>query len=427
MMKTENKEVNNKGRKFRLSYLFRNNQFLMLISLFLAFAIWVNMALSDDSETSITISNIPVQIELSADATDSGLKIFSGAEQYASVTVTGNRLALGKLSTEDIVVSAQSVGTVTGPGPYTLSLTARKTDSSDSFSISSSSISPSFVSIYVDHADKASFEVENRVSYNVAEGYYADVSLSSKKITVSGPETEISKIKSVGIEGSIKGELKKSKEMDFEIKLYDQSGNVYSNNMLSLSEKRITAVFSVEPQRELSLAVKYKNQPKGLVISLYEKIKPSSIIVAGPSDVLSDMNSILTAEVDFSTLDNKKVALELELDVPRKFTNLSEITTAKVIYDFRDMKKNVISVSDFSIKNLPNGYSYDVLTESLQITVIGDKDSLKNINSKNVHCVIDASNIVGTTGSISLPVEIVIDNESCWAYGNYSANVSVSK
>ena len=415
-----------KKKKLKLSKLFRNNQFLLIISLLISFTMWINVSLSDTNESTATITNIPVQVQLSEEVTNSGLEIFSGSEQYASVTVTGNRVALGNLTSEDIIVTAQNAGTITTTGTYPLSLTARKADSSDNFEISSS-ISPSVITIYVDHADEEKFDVENKISYSVAEGYHTSVALSTDEITIQGPESEVSKIHSVAIEGSINGELSESREMDCEVKLYDYSGEVYSNNMLTLSSDRIKAVFTVEPKREIPISIQYKNRPQDLVLTGLVTIDPASITIAGPADILDNMESILTEEVDLATLKNEKKTLNLELDIPRKCTNLSDITSTKVTFDFSKMSSQKFNATSFTVENLPDDYVCDVTTASLEVTVIGQDKTIEKLTDSDISCVIDASKVNETTGSITLPVKVNVNNGSCWAYGSYTANVFVSK
>ena len=109
MRNNENKKVKKarmKHGKRGVSRLFSNTKFVLIISLLLSVVIWIMVSLSDTNESNVTISNIPININLSESATNSGLKIFSGADQTASVTVTGNRVAMGSVSSDDIVVSA---------------------------------------------------------------------------------------------------------------------------------------------------------------------------------------------------------------------------------------------------------------------------------------------------------------------------------
>ena len=293
--------MKNRRPSFRLSRLFKNNKFLIIISLVISISVWVAMSFSDSNETTATISNIPIQITLSDDAVDNGLQIFTGNDQTASVTVSGNRLAIGSISADDIVISAPTAGTIATSGNYALSLTAKKLNQADRFEITST-VSPSVINIFVDQLKEQTFNVVNKITYKVSDGYHASFNPSATSVTVSGPKTEVDKVASVGIVGEIKGELKDNASLDCDVKLYDNSGGVISSNLLTLSDDTITANFSVLPYKEVPIKIACKNKPDGLNIDDYATIIPDKIKIAAKKDVLDKLESVSTSAVDFSTI-----------------------------------------------------------------------------------------------------------------------------
>lgn len=413
-------------KRFSFSRLFRNNKFVFVMSLFVAVVIWVLVSLNQNESESV-INNIPIQINLSDEAVKNGLEIFSGADQTASVTVRGNRVTLGTITSDDITVSAQTAGTISTPGTYALSLTAKKTTANDNFELLPS-VSPSVITIYVDQSKEQTFEVENKLKYTVAKGYHADVTLSPEKIKVKGPKSEVSKIASVGIEGTIGGEIREDKSSEFDVNLYDSSGAQISNGMIKLSETTVTANFSVLPEKEVPIQLAYKNKPSELNIDSFTSISPSKILVCAPRKVLNKLDYISTEEIDFTDLSNKKIKLSLALDLPDKVLNLSDNEKVNATLDLRSYKSKNIRVpnSNFKVIGLDSKYDYSFLTDELYVSVKGPKSQLKKIKASSISCVIDASDIDGTTGSISLPADIKIkDSNYCWVYGKYKVNIYV--
>lgn len=416
-------------RRFSLSRLFRNNKFLLVISLLTAVVIWVVISLSNTNESDTVINNIPIQINLSDEAVKNGLKIFSGADQTASVTVKGNRVTLGSISSDDIVVSAQTAGTISTSGTYALSLTAKKAMSTDNFEIASS-VSPSVITIFVDHSKSASFKLENKIKYTVAEGYHADVTLSTDKIKVKGPQSEVSKISSAVVEGTIGGEIRENKSSEFDVKLLDSTGTEITNGMIDLSDKTVTVNFSVMPEKEVPVNLVYKNKPSALNVSHLTSVSPGKILICAPSKILSNINSVSSETIDFTTLSNKKTKLKLELDLPDKVVNLSDNKTVDATLDLSSYKSKRVTVpkSQFRLTGLDKDYNYYFSTDEINVTLKGTKQNLRKINPYSINCDIDASDIDGTTGSISLPAKITIkNNNTCWVYGEYKINVYVYK
>ena len=164
-------------KKFSLNGILKNNKFLFVLAILISFSIWIYMSMGSSNDTSLTISNIPIQIELPDESIDSGLQVFSGGEQTASVTVSGNRAILGSINESDITVTA-AANTINSTGTYQLSVSAAKTNPGQNFQIIST-VSPSTVSVFVDYLRESTFQIQENVVYKVADGYYASTALSS--------------------------------------------------------------------------------------------------------------------------------------------------------------------------------------------------------------------------------------------------------
>ena len=167
-----------KKKKFSLNALMMNNKFLLVLSVIISLVIWIYMSTGTTSDTTLTLSNIPIQIDLSDEARNSGLQIFSGAEQTASVTVTGSRATLGTMSESDVTVTA-AANTINSSGSYSLPVSATKTNPSSNFQITSA-VTPSNINVVVDYLRESSFQIQENVVYKVSDGYYASTSLATK-------------------------------------------------------------------------------------------------------------------------------------------------------------------------------------------------------------------------------------------------------
>ena len=96
----------NKSKRSRFRAFVQSTNFLFIVSIVISLVIWIYMSISTGNDTSLTISDIPVQVELSEDAVNNGLQVFSGSDYKASLTVTGNRAVVGSLQASDITVKA---------------------------------------------------------------------------------------------------------------------------------------------------------------------------------------------------------------------------------------------------------------------------------------------------------------------------------
>ena len=161
----------NKSKRSRFRAFVQSTNFLFIVSIVISLVIWIYMSISTGNDTSLTISDIPVQVELSEDAVNNGLQVFSGSDYKASLTVTGNRAVVGSLQASDITVKA-AANYVDSAGNYTLYLNASKNDPYSDFQISSA-IKPSTIDVFIDYLREATFDIQENVVYKVDDGYYA--------------------------------------------------------------------------------------------------------------------------------------------------------------------------------------------------------------------------------------------------------------
>ena len=417
-----------KKKKLSLNKLFQNNKFLIILSLVISTITWVYMSMGTTNDTTVTISNIPIQIELPDQLVNNGLQVFSDTEQTATVTVTGSRAVLGSISTKDITVTAATNG-IDSAGTYQISLSAVKTNPSANFQIIST-VTPSNVNVIVDYLRETSFPIQENVVYKVADGYYASTSLASKNITVSGPQTEIAKIAKVSASAELDGILDDSTSATADILLYDKSGNRISTDLLKMEFGTVEASISVLPEKTVKVVPEFMNKPEGLNLGDdMLSVEPSEILLAGPKKVLDNTKSIKLESIDFATLSNKRYEYnEQGINIPTDCKNISNSTAAKVVLDLSSLSKKTYTVDSFKVSGLSSEYKADVTQTNMSVTVIGSKKELENLKSSDIECIIDTSDQSGTVGSVQMPVTFKLKGTStCWVSGSYKANITISE
>lgn len=418
-----------KKNKFSLNKLMQNNKFIFVLAILISFSIWLYSGLGATNDTNVTLSNIPIQIELTDEARDNGLQIFSGSEQTASVTVTGNRAVLGAVNESDVTVTA-AANTINSPNTYDLAVSASKTNPSANFQITSAVV-PSSIRVVVDYFRESTYQIQdNHIVYKVANGYYGVTSLSSKAVVISGPQTEISKIDKVYAVAEINGTLTESVETDAELVLYDKNNNKLSTELFTMDVKTVKATVTVLPEKTVEVKPTFVNIPDGLEITDdMISIEPSTILLAGPAEVLNETTSVNLEAIDFSTMKaEKKTFPSLGIDIPTDCKNLSNSTSAKVTLDLSGLSSKSFTVEKFSVDGLSKEYKAEVTQKSISVTIVGPKNEIDSLTSSDITAAIDTSNSKGITGSVQMPVTFKINGaKSCWAYGDYKANLTISE
>lgn len=414
-------------KRFSLNNLLQNSKFLLVCSVVISVCIWMYMSYTIGNDTTVTITDIPVQIELPDDAISNGLQIFSGADTRASITISGNRATVGSINQSDIVVTGSGT-LIDSSGYYTLSLSASKSNPYADYQFVST-VSPSTVEVFVDYLRESSFEIQDNVVYKVSDGYYASTSLSTKNILISGPQTEVSKIAKVSAVANVNEKLNASTVVSADIVLYDSNGNELDSDLFTIDNTSVEVSISVLPEKTVKVKPVYINKPSGLKITDdMITVEPSSILIAGTKDVLDITDSVNLEPIDFSTLKNEKATFNLGIDIPTDCKNISNESSAKVTLDLSSLTTKKLTVEKFTVDGLSSDYRADVTQKNIEITVVGPKSELDDLSPSDVTAVIDASASSGMTGSVSLPVTFNFQStRSSWSYGSYKANLTITE
>ena len=391
-------------KKRSLSQLiFSKNYVIFILAVIISIGIWTYMSLNSSNDTTVTISNVPIQMDLSESSRNLGLQIFTDEKQTASVTVTGNRTILGSVTESDLTVTA-AASSVNSSGNFTLPVSAAKKNLSSNFQITGST--PSSVSVMVDYYKESTFQIQDKILFGVADGYYGATSLPYNSITISGPQTEVMKIKQVAAVASVEDNLLETTDVEADIVLYDENGNELSQKLLTMSFRTLTATISVLTEKSVKVEAGYVNKPSGLDLTNLVEIHPSGILLAGPDDVMKTLVSVKTEEIDFSTLSDEAVTFNtLAINIPEKCKNISNNATAQVKIDLSGMTKKTFDVDTFKVEGLSSAYKAEKITATISATDPAVK-----------------------TGSVEMPVTFRFDGaSSCWAYGKYTANLNISE
>lgn len=420
----------NRIKRIRIGKLFYNNKFVVVFSVLASFATWIGVSSNDKDIVPVVVSDIPVNIELSENAKQDGLRIFSGQNITARVEITGNRIVVGQVTKDDIQVTApQAASTIMSPGNYTLELSAKKVGVLQDYNIVSD-VKPSVITVMADRYREAEFNVEPEIDFTPAsEHFVGSTVLSSPKITLSGPETEISKIKKVAVKSSIQGEVSSTVSLKLPIVMYDAYGQPIASETIMSSEDIIEATIPVLMQKEVAIEPSFVNAPGEINFEKnYKdmvKVNPSKLTIAGPDYILSSLENITLDPIDFNNLNLNNCKFTLPINLPQNCKSLSSVYQADVAINMSSFREKNLSIRNFEFLNLPHGKSAEVYNGDLNVTVIGPSNKIGSVKASDIEAKIDCSGL-DSGGSAEIPVLIkVMNHNDVWIYGKYYVNINI--
>lgn len=420
-----NSKKNVKGR------LFNNEKFLFVFSLVLSFVIWIAVAANSGESVYYTVTDIPVELELSEDAVADGLTVVSvdnvPIQDYSvSVKVTGNSVTVGSLTPSDIQVYGSNLGNIVTSGTYNVTLAARPVGVKSNYSITS--VTPNEVTVVVDRNIEKSFDIESQiVASSPADYYMGSPTFSSKSVSIKGPEQSVSKVSKVVVNATVQEEITQTTTLKKQkIILLDTDGNAITDDSLIVEPAEVDVTIPVLTKKTVPIVVDYENKPKGLAIEHFVTVEPSEIEIAASKDIIDSIDSISVGTLDFSSLYPDTRYSDFEVVMPEGVRNLNNIEKARVNFNYDDMATVEKQITSFQFMNVPEGLSAQYSSySSIQVRVIGPEAELNELKDSDISAVIDLTD--ANMGTFDMPVKVRISGiTSCWIYGTYSVNVTVS-
>ncbi len=432
MVKFNMESLKKKFKKIKPSKLFYNNKFVAVFSVIASFVTWIAVSSNGTESVPVTVSDIPVDIQLSESAVQDGLRIFNGQDITARVEITGNRLIVGQVTKNDIQVTApQAASTIISPGNYTLGLFAKKVGVLQDYEIVSD-VKPSVVTVMVDRYREAEFTVEPEINFTPKSGYFVgSVILSSPKVTLSGPETEISKIKKVKIKSSVPGVVSNTLKLKLPIIMYDAYDQPITNDNISSSVYEIETSIPVLMKKEIEITPDFSNLPEEINLKKeYKnmvKVNPSKLEIAGPEEIIPNLKNVKLDPIDFNNVNIQNNKFTLPINLPQGCRSLNNIYSAEVVFNMAQFREKALTVNQFSFKNVPQGKTANVYNGSINVTVLALANVINFIKSTDISAEIDFAGKSEFSNSMEMPVKLTIKNRSgAWVYGKYFVNVNLT-
>lgn len=413
--------------------LIYNNKIAMLFSLILAFGIWIWVAIEKSPVVEITVSAVPVKIDMENSVpAQLHLQTFGQTEFYVDVTVTGKRFVVSALTPEDLTVTAQT-NYVDSAGTKSLQLKATANDSRD-YEIQR--ISQNYIDVYFDTYKEAEFAIEPRIlapdGKNVVDGcILGSVLFSKNTVVVSGPSAEVNKVTGVIAEASVSAPLSATTTVQPEIKLQTDGQETLSYVELNTGESTVTMTMPVLKKVVLPTSVTFKNAPGGYLNSdVPVTVSPSQIEAAVPIEKVGELKSISVGTVDFAELDSGYNTFNFNASDITEYTVVDSSARFRVTVNMTGTVTALFSVSaqNIAVTAQKDGFHSSVLTRGIEnIRVIGTAEEIAALTNDMLYAEVDLSDAEITEGEQTVKARIVIKGSSkAWASGTYTVRIQTT-
>ena len=409
--------------------LIYDNKLLMIVSLIFSVFVWLFVTILLSPTDTVTLRNVPVEINLSnSAAAEFGLEIFGQQDYTVDVEITGKRYVIGSMTSESkaVKVVAQTQY-VDGPGKSRLNLKAAKTRENDEFEIVS--LSTDSIDVYFDTYVEKDFplSIDLKAENGITEDGYitSDPVLSEKLINVSGPATEVNSIETVEAHVELDKPLTQTKTFDAEIVAQNKDGGIAHYLTFNKDNSVVTVTVPIYLVTEKPTAVTFKNAPLSYhTAPLSYTVIPASLEagVQGVEDE-KELEVLTVANIDFADLKPGINNFDIPVDSLNGIKVITKIDSIHVTVSVPNCVSATRRLPDSSVSfvNAPEGYEVGSLVSGVdEVTIVGPAESVRNITVQDIIVTVDLSNADPDAAQETLAAEITIrDVSDCWVYGSY--------
>ena len=371
---------------------------LKLISLGLAFLLWLFVVSIENPVMNMSFSSIPITIENAGVMEEQG-KAFELSDSSHSVTVTvkAERSVLSELSRDNIKASIDMTELEGNKVPIDVKVTR--------YSDRVQSVSPSkeFANVIIEDLANSQFRIQVEPTGNVMDGYsIGSTSLQNNVVRVSGPESLVSSIAEAVAKVNVSG-MNSEIHTAVPIMLLDEDGDQVDTTALDVSLDQVTVSVDIWKVVEVPVSVGHSGTPAGgYVFSGAVMASPASVFVTGENSAL---NSLTTVEIPGTELDITGATGDVTNDV-----NISLYLPAGVYLDTTRSDGNIkitakieqaasavvqVPYSNLTVEGIPDGMTIgnDMATSMVAVTIRGQKATLDAVNGAALTGTLDLSEI----------------------------------
>lgn len=381
-----------------------------LLSVVIAFGLWIYVITVEKTDTTETYYNIPVVLEGESYLADRGLMLIEGQNPTVNMSIYGNRSDLNNINSGNITLVAD-LSKISEAGEVKLSYNYSFPGNVADNALSVQSRDPSTIRVVI--ANRITKEVPVKINY-VGEApdpdkYMVDkenAQLDYSEILISGPEMVIEQIDHAEIDVDLTDQ-KQSFIERYTYTLCDGEGNGVDSAMVTTNVSEVRLELKIMRYKQVKLTVAVVNGGGATQSTSKIAISPETIMVSGNEQVLSSLNQISLGTINLGELSNA-TSLNFDIVLPNGVTSLSGETEATVKVSFPDLATKEFTINSILADNVPEGLTAELAAKSLKVTIRGPKDQINKLVASDLAAVVDFTG--KEAGTETHAVRIVINN-----------------
>ena len=377
----------------------KNRLYSILLSVVVAFGLWLYVVNNVSEQADWTFYNIPVVREGESVLAEKNLMITDISVNTVSLHLSGTRDDLNKVNDKNTSVRID-LSKIDEPGEKIKLnyIPVYPTDvGSNAFGVEERN--PDGIYVSVDY--RRTFEIPVMVKWTGtrSEGYIYDTEnsvLDYPMITITGPASVADQIHHAQVEVDLTGRSESISE-SFRYTLCNENGDPVDAKKITTNVEEVRLSTQIQRIKEVRLMADVIYGGGASSLNTTVEIEPRTIRVSGGEAVLADLGDTFTvcslnlAEITSST------GLQYTISLPEGVTNQTGVSEVTVNIRFAGLKTREFVIDNFEMVNVPEGMAAEIINANLTIKVRGPEEEIVKLNERDITAVVDFSNAeVGT-------------------------------
>lgn len=407
--------------------MMKNKATSVLLSLIIAFGLWLYVVTNVSQEADYTIYNVPVVMEGETVLNERNLMITSISADDVDLTLSGNRSDLAKVNNGNMVLKVDLTTIYEPEEKKALNYTPVYPSDVASNALTIENRHPANIYITVEARRNKEVPVEVVWLGSTPDGFMSDREnrvLDYSSVTVVGPASVADLIEKAVIEVDL-SEQRESISQDYRYTLCDAEGNPVDAELITTNVEDIHLDVKIHRVKEVKLVADVIYGGGATRNNTTVEIEPATIRLSGGAAVLEELgDSINLGKIDLSTIERSQ-ELTIPITLPEGITNLSNITEAKVNIKFSGLLVKEFEVENIEAVNVPEGLEAEIIEKKLTVVLRGPSADLAKITEEDISVRADFTDAVAGTSTFKATVHFGDEFSSIGAIRSYSVTANV--
>lgn len=406
----------------------KNKALSILLSVAVAFGLWLYVITVVSPDSKDTFYNIQVVLEAESALNDRGLMITDISDTTVDMVLSGNRSDLIKLDSSNITLKAD-LSKIYDEGTTTIYYTTNYPGNVANNAFTVESQTPKYITLTVEkRISNDQIPVKIVTTGSVGQDYIVDKEnavLDYSTITVTGPRSVVEKIAEARIQVDLTDRTESINE-SYRYTLCDAEGNAVDADLITVNVEEVRLEMKIQRYKEVPLTYTLVEGGGATADTTNITMSQETIGVAGNEALLEELNEIPLGTINLGEIQEDTI-LTFAVNLPEGVTNLSEVTEVTVDVSFPNLTTKEFAVETIHCVKVPDGMAAQVITSKVTVTVRGLKSDINKLTAEDIRITVDFTGAELGTSTFKATVVFSDKFSSVGAVGSYTVSATVQE